>query len=123
MPLLRALWIVIRSLILRRSSLAVENLNAHAERWVQSLKQECLDHFLVFGARHLYYLIGEYVEHHHTERPHQGKGNVPLTGVGPPGQFAGTPPGEIRCAERLGGLLKHYYRAAACQACPSWDET
>jgi hypothetical protein len=51
-------------------------------------------------------LIREYVEHYHTERPHQGKGNVPLTGV-PAAE------GEVVCRERLGGVLRHYYRAAA----------
>jgi putative transposase len=106
--------------ILRSEGIAVQrlpirapNLNAHAERWVQSLKQECLDHFIVFGRRHLDYLISEYVEHYHTERPHQAKGNLPLTGAGPPRRFTGAPPGKIVCHERLGGLLRHYHRVAA----------
>jgi putative transposase len=93
------------------------NLNAYAERWVQSLRQECLDHFVVLGEGHLRHLVREYVEHHNLERPHQGRGNVPL----PDAQAAdaGEPPtlrfpgGEVRCRERLGGLLKHYHRAAA----------
>ena len=42
------------------------------------MQVECLDHFLVFGEKHLDYLVREYVEHYHTERRHQGLGNVVL---------------------------------------------
>jgi putative transposase len=51
----------------------------------------------------------EYVEHYHTERPHQATGNVPLTASSSPP----TSDGEVVCRERLGGVLRHYYRAAA----------
>lgn len=84
------------------------NLNAFAERWVQSIKRECLDHFIVLGERHLDHLIREYLAYYHTERPHQGLDNRPLTLVEPGENSAG----EIVCSERLGGLLKHYYRKA-----------
>jgi putative transposase len=84
------------------------NLNAYVERFVQSIQTECLDHFLVFGEKHFDYLVKEYVEHYHEERPHQGLGNRLVSGQPPP-----TADGEIRCRTRLGGLLKHYYRAAA----------
>lgn len=84
------------------------NLNARAERWVLSVKSECLDHFIVFGEAHLRHIISEYVSYYNQERPHQGVDNVPLTK--PP---ADTGPGEVVCAERLGGLLRHYHRAAA----------
>jgi hypothetical protein len=56
-------------------------------------------------------LIREYVQHHHTERPHQRKGTVPLTGPPAPGQECADD--EIVCRERLGGVLRHYYRSAA----------
>ena len=69
---------------MQRLPIQSPNLNAYAERWVQSLKRECLNHFIVFGRRHLDYLISEYVEQEHTERPHQAKRNLPLTGAGPP---------------------------------------
>jgi putative transposase len=90
------------------------NMNAYAERWVQSLRTECLDHFLVCGERHLAHLVREFVEHYHRERPHQALGNVPLPEAedGAP-RVLRFPTGEVRCRERLGGLLKHYYRAAA----------
>lgn len=90
--------------ILRSEGIAVQrlpsqapNLNAHGARWVQLLKRECLDRFVVFGRRHLDYLISEYVEHYHTERPHQVKGNVPLSGAAPSGRSADSPPGAIAC--------------------------
>lgn len=85
------------------------NLNAYAERFVQALQYECLDHFVVFGERHLRHLVHEFLEHYHTERPHQTLDNKPLSGTPPSDAMHG----EVRCQERLGGLLKHYYRAAA----------
>lgn len=42
------------------------------ERFVRSIKSECLNRMLIFGERHLEYVIGQYMEHYHTERPHQG---------------------------------------------------
>jgi putative transposase len=59
------------------------NLQAHVERFIQSLQHEALDHFVVFGEKHFDFLISEYVEHYHTERPHQGMGNVVLSGKAP----------------------------------------
>lgn len=82
-------------------------MNAHIERWIKSLKVECLDHFIPVGGKHLDYLISECVEHYHHERPHQGIGNRPIISNGPPPIT-----GEIRCDTRLGGLLRHYHRAA-----------
>ena len=82
-------------------------MNAHIERWIKSLKVECLDHFIPVGTNHLDYLIGEYVEHYHFERPHQGIGNKLIMPAAPP-----LTEGEIQCDTRLGGLLRHYHRAA-----------
>ena len=82
------------------------NLNAYVERFIQSLQVECLNHFLTFGEKHLDYLVREYVEHYHHERPHQGLNNRLVNTE----QQAAD--GEVQCRTRLGGLLKHYYRAA-----------
>tara|TARA_R110000744_G_scaffold112179_2_gene210430 strand:+ start:30029 stop:31081 length:1053 start_codon:yes stop_codon:yes gene_type:complete len=82
-------------------------LNAYIERWIKSLKVECLDHFVPVGVKHLDYLISEYVEHYHHERPHQGIGNMPIMYSSPP-----VTDGQIQCDTRLGGLLRHYHRAA-----------
>ena len=58
------------------------NLNAFAERWVRSIKEECLERVVPLGERHLRHLVSEYVEHFHTERNHQGLANViPSTGA------------------------------------------
>jgi putative transposase len=83
----------------------VPNLNAYAERWVQSAQQECLDYFHVFGERHLLHLLAEYVEHFNHERPHQAIGNRPPCGHNPP-PMNSVP--TVGCERRLGGLLRHY---------------
>jgi putative transposase len=54
------------------------NLNAYAERWVRSVKDECLLNLIVFGEGALRHALQEYVEHYQRERPHQSKGNVVL---------------------------------------------
>ena len=54
------------------------NLNAYAERWVRSVKEECLSRFILFSEHSLSHILKEYVAHYHQERPHQGKGNVML---------------------------------------------
>jgi len=92
-------------------------MNAHAERWIQSVRREALDHFLVFGQKHLHYLLCEYLAHYNGElggeRPHQGLGNVPLSPVIPAPQPGNTSTKDVVFRERLGGLLKHYHHAAA----------
>jgi hypothetical protein len=86
------------------------NLNAYAERWVRSVKEETLSRLILFGERSLSYALAEYGTHYHRERPHQGKGNVILM----PSTRADVPSdGLIGCRERLGGLLKYYDREAA----------
>ncbi len=82
-------------------------MNAHIERWIKSLKVECLDHFVPVGVKHFDYLISEYVEHYHHERPHQGIGNKLIMR-----SDSLATAGEIKCVTRLGGLLRHYHRAA-----------
>ena len=84
-------------------------MNSYAERFAQTLQVDCLDHFIILGKKHLDYLIQEFLEYYHKKRPHQGKGNELLI---PPNSPRLTD-GEIVCEERLGGLLKHYYRKAA----------
>jgi transposase InsO family protein len=83
------------------------NLNAYAERFVLSIKSECLNRLVILGERHLRRAIGEYMEHYHVERTHQGLGNRLIDGVPEPGS------GRIIRRERLGGLLNHYSREAA----------
>jgi putative transposase len=86
------------------------NLNAYAERWVRSVKEECLSRVILFGEASLHYALAQYVEHFHHERNHQGKGNVLLF---PTVNQDLAREGSLRCRERLGGLLKYYTCEAA----------
>lgn len=82
------------------------NCNAFAERFVLSIRSECLERMIFFGRCRFRRAVGEYI-HYNSERPHQGIGNVPISGE------CDSRLGRVRCNERLGGLLKHYYRASA----------
>jgi putative transposase len=88
------------------------NLNAFVERWVQSLKHEALNHFVVFGLAHFDHVVREIVDYYHDCRPHQGIGNR-LSGT----DAQDVPPliesiEQLECESRLGGLLNTYRRAA-----------
>ena len=83
------------------------NANAYAERFVRSIKEECLSRVIPFGERHLRRTIVEYVEHYHRERNHQGIANVLIAGASATNAI-----GAIRRRPRLGGLLNFYERAA-----------
>jgi transposase InsO family protein len=83
------------------------NANAYAERFVRSIKEECLDRMIPLGARHFRHAVAEFVDHYHRERNHQGLGNA-LIAQTPTGATAG----QVRRRPRLGGLLNYYARAA-----------
>ncbi len=120
-----------------RSPRMVPEANSFAESWIGSFKRECLNHFMCFSLGHFNHIKCEYAHFHNTHRPHQGLGNrtVPVAATGPPAQsldsirppdkVAGPrvsssfsnaadalEPNDIRCHRFLGGLLRHYYRAA-----------
>jgi transposase InsO family protein len=82
------------------------NLNAYAERWVRSVKQECLSKLVLFGEGPLQRSLTQFAAHYHLERNHQGKDNRLLT------PLAVSKGRKIHCRQRLGGLLKFYARAA-----------
>jgi len=85
------------------------NLNAHCERFVHSIKEEGLHRMVMLGERSLYYAIQQYLVHYHAERNHQGLDNqliVREAGIG-------GPTGQVQRRDRLGGLLRYYYRDAA----------
>jgi putative transposase len=84
------------------------NLNAYAERFVRSIKSECLSKLVLLGESHLRAAVHEYLIHYHEERNHQGlDGQI----IVPPANI--NRPGPIVCRERLGGLLRFYHREAA----------
>jgi len=85
------------------------NLNAFSERWVRSVKSECLSKLILFGESSLRRTLTNFCEYYHAERPHQGKGNVLLFPM--QDQLQTCDEGVI-CKERLGGLLRYYCRAA-----------
>ena len=87
------------------------NLNAYAERWVRSVKEECLSKLILLGESSLKRALQQYEVHYHEERNHQGKENHLLF----PRQIqpVESDQGSVQCQERLGGLLKFYYRQAA----------
>lgn len=88
------------------------NCSPYTERFERTVRTECLNHFVIFGERHLRYLLRQFVAHYLMERFHQGLGgqlNVPQQISENDNSMAGA----IRCRSRLGGLLNVYHREAA----------
>jgi transposase InsO family protein len=83
------------------------NANAYAERFVRSIREECLDRLIFFGERRLLRALDAFVAHSHRERNHQGLGNELI--IREPRPLWAT---QVRCRERLGGLSRYYHRAA-----------
>lgn len=85
------------------------NLNAFAERFVRSIKEECLDQMILVGQASLRRAITEFVVHYHGERNHQGLGNRLIQ----PGPTVSPPVESIQCRQRLGGILNFYHQSVA----------
>jgi transposase InsO family protein len=83
------------------------DLNCYAERFVKSVKSECLDHLILSSVKQLEYVLGQYSEYYHHERIHQSLDRM----IEPKHMIDDT--AGIVCLERLGGLLKSYHRLAA----------
>ena len=86
-------------------------MNAYAERWVKSVKEEALSKLILFGETSMRGVLSEYLVHFHQERNHQGKGSVLLFPAAT--QAKNRVNESVGCKERLGGLLKYYHREAA----------
>jgi putative transposase len=84
--------------------------NAFAERWVGTVRRECLDHVLIFGRRHLERLLGVYVEHYNSARPHR---SIELRPPGPAPSAKGVSGSPVRRRDVLAGLIHEYERVAA----------
>ncbi len=85
------------------------NLTPHIERFMRSIKEECLKRMIFFGERSLRNAVKEFCRHYHQERNHQGLENQLIE----PGEEVACTEGKVACRERLGGMLKYYYRDAA----------
>jgi transposase InsO family protein len=96
-----------RTLVEALEHYGAPNANAYAERFVRSIKEECLDRLVPFGERHFRHAVTEFVDHYHYERNHQGLGNRLIGGA-----TTGATAARVRRRPRLGGLLNFYERAA-----------
>ena len=85
------------------------NLNAHAERFVRTVKESCLERMILFGEESLRTAMHNFVAHYHTERNHQGLANRLIS---PEAGHLGNA-GVVQRRQRLGGMLNYYYRTAA----------
>ena len=84
------------------------NTNAHAERWVRSVREECLDHLLIINERHLEHVLQEFSQYYNQARPHQG-----IDQQSPESANDQSGKGPVQRRDILGGLLHDYFRDAA----------
>jgi putative transposase len=101
-------WLGTAGVRVVRTPPSAPNCNAYAERFVRSVKEECLDRIIPLGERHLRRTLQEFAAHYHRERNHQGLANELIDG--PPAQRV---TGAVRRRQRVGGILNFYYRSAA----------
>ena len=92
-----------------RTPVRAPRANAYAERWVRTVREDCLDWLLVLGERHLRQVLREYAGHYNRRRPHRALGLRPPLPRGQPPRTAG----EVVRHDRLGGVIHEYERAAA----------
>ncbi|WP_409185979.1 integrase core domain-containing protein [Amycolatopsis sp. VS8301801F10] len=93
-----------------RSPVRSPRANAIAERWVGSVRRECLDRVLIVNQRHLEQVLAEHVDHFNHHRPHRSSHQRPPDQVVVPGRMTGT--GWVRRGDRLGGLIHEYQQVA-----------
>jgi putative transposase len=92
-----------------RSPPRAPKANAYAERWVSTIRRECLDRMLIFSVRQLVHVLAEYENHYNTHRPHRALGQLPpIADV----DIGGKDDGAVECTEILGGLINEYRHAA-----------
>lgn len=84
------------------------NANAFAERWVRTVRQECLDKIIILNERHLQRTLKEYITYYNARRPHQSLAQDSPLGLEPASQE-----GPVRHRNVLGGIIRDYYREAA----------
>jgi transposase InsO family protein len=101
-------WLATAGVRVVRTPARAPNCNAFAERFVRSVKEECLNRLVPLGERHLRTTLHECAAHYHHERNHQGLANELIA---PPALQK--PRGAVRRRQRVGGILSYYYRSAA----------
>jgi putative transposase len=84
------------------------NSNAFAERWVRTVREECVDKLLIINEGHLRRVMNEYSAHYNQQRPHQGIDQQTPVPFPLPATH-----GKIQCRDVLGGIIRQYYREAA----------
>ena len=107
-------WLSTAGVRVLRTPPGAPNCNAHAERFVRSVKEECLDRIVPLGEWHLRKTLHEFATYYHRERNHQGLANELIER--PPEQLR---MGAVRRRQRVGGILNYYYRSAAQNSCDS----
>jgi putative transposase len=93
-----------------RTPVRAPNANARCERWVSSVRRECLDWLLIVGRRHLEAVLAEYVEHYNGHRPHRSLELRPPCG---PTVIPAVTGGQVVRRTRVHGLINEYSRQAA----------
>jgi transposase InsO family protein len=101
-------WLETAGVRVVRTPPSAPNCNAYAERFVRSIKEECLNRMVPLGERHLRRTLQEFALHYHRERNHQGLANELIER--PPEQIV---TGAVHRRQRVGGILNFYYRSAA----------
>src|SRR5438552_5459150 len=96
-----------------RTPVQVPRANAYAERFVGTVRRECLDWMLIVGRRHLAHVLHLYIDHYNTHRPHRGLDLSPPQPSRGPGRHAASPShARLHRTDRLGGLIHEYSPAA-----------
>ena len=97
--------------VLRTPPLA-PRVNAFAERWVRTVRRECLDRILIYNTRHLLAVLGEYLRHYNGHRPHQGRGQRPPDRDTIPAPVTNLDAVRVRRRKVVHGLINEYEQAA-----------
>jgi len=91
-----------------KTPIQAPNANAYAERWIRSVREECLDKLIIINEKHLTQVMNEYVDYYNTARPHQGiQQQIPISPT------TVDKSGPVRCRNILGGIIHDYYRDTA----------
>jgi len=95
-----------------RTPVRAPRANAVCERWIGSLRRECLDRLLIFSRSHLVGVLSEYSDHFNHHRPHRSLGQHPPQDSGQPPESTPADLSDIRRRDRLGGLIHEYEMVA-----------